>query len=71
MAGRGRTERTDIAVAMRENDRARGIVQPFNLSHTSKLPPARDYEGRIYYIGGVTKRLYMSDGSTWRQITIV
>ena len=72
MAGIGRTPRfEDPRIAGRSLDRRLAIVTPERFNHTGILPPAREYEGRIVYVGGTTKRLYMSDGSNWRQVTVV
>lgn len=57
-----------IETGMREMSRAAPYVKPKMANDTSLLPPARDNEGVFMYVKGTIRRMYYSDGSTWRQI---
>jgi hypothetical protein len=57
-----------LETSLRETDRAANYIRPKTVTHTQFLPPARDNEGLLMYVKGITRRMYYSDGSTWRQI---
>lgn len=72
MAPKGRNIWTVLApqAADRMADRNQGVVTPTRVNDTSALPPATQYEGRLMWVSGTVKALYVSDGTNWKKVTV-
>ena len=74
MAAKGRniwallTDKSSLVsrVASRTNN----VVKPTQVNDTSTLPPATQYEGRLMWVSGTVKALYVSDGTNWKKVTV-
>lgn len=71
MSGRNRTMiGARVSDTLRHIDRSLKVIKPERFSTATALPPAREYEGIIVYALD-TKLMYMSNGTTWKEIQVV
>lgn len=54
----------------RADNRTQRLIQPTRVNDTSALPPATQYEGRMFWVSGTVKALYVSDGTNWKKVTV-
>ena len=66
--GRGRITGNDRRNLFRLQDRGAKVMAARPVHHTSFLPSAREYPGRIMYVAGSIKAFYWSNGSVWTAI---
>jgi hypothetical protein len=72
MAGLGRNLLVGLPkmskAMLRNQDRSNRVTRPKLVHHISALPPASVSAGQIYYVAGITKAHYFSNGSTWNAL---
>lgn len=58
------------AAQARADNRTQRLILPTRYNDTSALPPATQYEGRMVWVSGTVKALYVSNGTDWKKVTV-